>query len=154
MTEAPLPGLPRCVERRSRTEGDIVTPLPYAFHLLAKPTGAICNLNCEYCFFLSKEELYPGSSFRMRDEVMEAYIQQQLEAQPAAEVVLPNDPELRMQLLSPREPPALDSQKRAQPERQLERQPVQVPERSAARFFCDFVRPPGAMLSATKFIAY
>jgi uncharacterized protein len=29
--------------------------VPLAFHLLAKPTGAICNLDCQYCFFLSKE---------------------------------------------------------------------------------------------------
>ena len=50
--------------------------VPPAFHLLAKPTGAICNLDCQYCFFLSKEELYPGSRFRMTDEVLEAYIQQ------------------------------------------------------------------------------
>ncbi len=49
---------------------------PLAFHLLAKPTGAICNLDCKYCFFLSKEMLYPGSRFRMSDEVLEAYIQQ------------------------------------------------------------------------------
>ena len=34
---------------------------PPAFHLLAKPTGAVCNLDCTYCFFLSKEALYPGS---------------------------------------------------------------------------------------------
>ena len=34
---------------------------PLAFHLMAKPTGAVCNLDCEYCFFLSKEMLYPGS---------------------------------------------------------------------------------------------
>ena len=34
---------------------------PRAFHLLAKPTGAVCNLDCSYCFFLSKEMLYPGS---------------------------------------------------------------------------------------------
>jgi uncharacterized protein len=27
---------------------------PSAFHLLAKPTGAVCNLDCDYCFFLSK----------------------------------------------------------------------------------------------------
>ena len=33
---------------------------PAAFHLLAKPTGAVCNLDCSYCFFLSKEMLYPG----------------------------------------------------------------------------------------------
>ena len=33
---------------------------PLAFHVMAKPTGAVCNLDCEYCFFLSKEMLYPG----------------------------------------------------------------------------------------------
>ncbi len=52
------------------------------FHLLAKPTGATCNLDCEYCFFLSKEMLYPGSRFRMADELLETYIRQLIEAQP------------------------------------------------------------------------
>jgi len=51
------------------------------FHLLAKPTGAACNLGCKYCFFLSKKNLYPGSSFRMSDELLETYIRQYLEAQ-------------------------------------------------------------------------
>jgi uncharacterized protein len=32
---------------------------------MAKPTGAICNLDCEHCFFLSKETLYSRSRFRM-----------------------------------------------------------------------------------------
>lgn len=63
-------------------------PLPYTFHLLAKPTGAICNLDCKYCFFLSKEELYPGSEFRMSDDVLEAYIGQLLATQPGPEVVI------------------------------------------------------------------
>ena len=49
---------------------------PPAFHLLAKPTGATCNLDCAYCFFLSKEMLYPGSRFRMADELLEEYIRQ------------------------------------------------------------------------------
>ena len=53
---------------------------PPAFHLLAKPTGAVCNLDCAYCFFLSKEMLYPGSRFRMADELLEAYIRQLIEA--------------------------------------------------------------------------
>jgi uncharacterized protein len=53
---------------------------PPAFHLLAKPTGAICNLDCKYCFFLSKEMLYPGSRFRMADELLETYIKQLLES--------------------------------------------------------------------------
>ncbi len=51
------------------------------FHLLAKPTGAVCNLSCKYCFFLSKKNLYPGSSFRMSDELLETYIRQYIEAQ-------------------------------------------------------------------------
>jgi uncharacterized protein len=50
------------------------------FHLLAKPTGAVCNLDCAYCFFLSKEMLYPGSRFRMADDVLETYIRQLVEA--------------------------------------------------------------------------
>jgi uncharacterized protein len=59
---------------------------PLAFHLLAKPTGAACNLDCKYCFFLSKEMLYPGSSFRMADELLETFIRQVLEAQRVPEV--------------------------------------------------------------------
>ncbi len=47
---------------------------PAAFHVMAKPTGAVCNLDCEYCFFLSKEMLYPGSRFRMAEELQETYI--------------------------------------------------------------------------------
>jgi len=53
------------------------------FHLLAKPTGATCNLDCKYCFFLSKEMLYPGDRFRMSYRMLEEYIRQLLEAQPA-----------------------------------------------------------------------
>ena len=48
---------------------------------MAKPTGAVCNLDCEYCFFLSKELLYPGSRFRMADDLQRAYIRQLIEAQ-------------------------------------------------------------------------
>jgi uncharacterized protein len=59
---------------------------PQGFHLLAKPTGAICNLDCKYCFFLSKELLYPGSRFRMADDLLESYLRQLLEAQQESEV--------------------------------------------------------------------
>src|SRR5271167_1083359 len=62
-----------------------LTAPPY-FHVLAKPTGPICNLDCEYCFFLSKEMLYPGDRFRMSDQLLDAYIRQLLEAQPEGEV--------------------------------------------------------------------
>lgn len=53
---------------------------PPAFHLLAKPSGAACNLDCAYCFFLDKEALYPGSKFRMREDMLEQYIRQLIES--------------------------------------------------------------------------
>ncbi|MEY3681451.1 MAG: hypothetical protein RL547_2064 [Actinomycetota bacterium] len=56
------------------------------FHLLAKPTGATCNLDCTYCFFLSKDALYPAGSTKMRDDTLEAYVTQLIDAQPDGEV--------------------------------------------------------------------
>jgi radical SAM protein with 4Fe4S-binding SPASM domain len=56
-----------------RPAGALLPPgAPLAFHLLAKLTGAICNLDCTYCFFLSKDTLYPGSRFRMADDLVAA----------------------------------------------------------------------------------
>jgi sulfatase maturation enzyme AslB (radical SAM superfamily) len=49
----------------------IQNSLPPRIHVLAKPSGATCNLACSYCFFLDKELLYPGSKFRMSDELVE-----------------------------------------------------------------------------------
>lgn len=61
---------------------------PPAFHIMAKPTGSACNLSCDYCFFLKKEALYPGSAFRMPDNVHEAYIRQLLEAHHVPQVTI------------------------------------------------------------------
>ena len=65
-----------------------LTDAPKAFHIMAKPTGSACNLSCDYCFFLKKEKLYPGSNFRMSDDVHEAYIRQLLEAHTVPEVTI------------------------------------------------------------------
>ena len=61
---------------------DDTTPAdgPPAFHLLAKPSGSTCNIDCTYCFFLSKEALYPNDKHRMSEATLEAYIRQLLEA--------------------------------------------------------------------------
>lgn len=59
---------------------------PRSFHLMVKPTGAVCNLDCTYCYYLSKESLYPGSPFRMSDEVLESYLRQLLRAVETPEV--------------------------------------------------------------------
>ena len=68
--------------RQEQEDIELIYPenAPEAFHLLAKPTGAMCNLDCTYCFFLDKELLYPGSRFRMSDEVLEGYIRQLIES--------------------------------------------------------------------------
>ncbi|MEJ2503762.1 MAG: anaerobic sulfatase maturase, partial [Gemmatimonadota bacterium] len=64
----PAPELPSGAERSAR------------FHLLAKPSGSACNIDCQYCFFLSKEALYPDGKQRMSDGTLENYIRQLLES--------------------------------------------------------------------------
>ena len=60
---------------------------PRPYHLLAKPAGAACNLGCQYCFFLSKENLYPARESPLMDEaVLEAYIRQLLASSPGPQV--------------------------------------------------------------------
>ena len=60
---------------------------PAAFQIMTKPSGAACNLDCKYCFYLEKQALYPETRVpRMSPEVQEAYIRQYIEAQPTPEV--------------------------------------------------------------------
>ena len=54
--------------------------MPRAFHVMAKPSGSTCNLDCTYCFFLSKEALYPDEKIRMSEATLETYIRQLLGA--------------------------------------------------------------------------
>lgn len=65
---------------------------PTAFHVMTKPIGPICNLDCRYCFYLEKEDMYAQEgrhtqpSWRMSDEVRETYIRQYIQQQEAAEI--------------------------------------------------------------------
>jgi serine-type anaerobic sulfatase-maturating enzyme len=57
------------------------------FHILTKPIGPICNLDCKYCFYLEKQNLYPNErQWRMSDEVLEEYTRQYIQSQPGNEV--------------------------------------------------------------------
>lgn len=67
-------------------------PLPqgdvYRFHTMIKPSGAQCNLDCSYCFYLHKEDLLQQPKVpRMDDSVLAAHIRQYIEAQTSDEVV-------------------------------------------------------------------
>jgi uncharacterized protein len=57
-----------------------------AFHVMLKPRGPICNMDCEYCYYLSKQDLYPNSRFRMKADLLELYTRQYIEAQRSPEV--------------------------------------------------------------------
>lgn len=58
-------------------------PAVAPFHLLTKPIGSRCNLDCSYCFYLEKEKLYTDAGgMRMKPEVLEAYVRDYIAAQP------------------------------------------------------------------------
>jgi uncharacterized protein len=57
-------------------------------HLMAKPAGPICNLDCGYCFYLEKENLFPSRNrFLMSDDVLRNYVAQNIKHEPGPEVV-------------------------------------------------------------------
>jgi uncharacterized protein len=52
-------------------------------HVVAKPMGPVCNLNCEYCFYLEKRALFGADEkYRMPDDVLRAYISNYIASQP------------------------------------------------------------------------
>ena len=58
------------------------------FHVMAKPAGSSCNLDCTYCFYLSKETLPDGpKTGRMSDEMLERFIQQYIAGVTGTEVI-------------------------------------------------------------------
>ncbi len=62
-------------------------PTARGFHILTKPIGPICNLDCKYCFYLEKQNLYPNEhQWRMSDEVLTEYVRQYIQSQPTNEI--------------------------------------------------------------------
>ena len=52
-----------------------------AFHVMAKPSGSDCNLNCDYCFYLEKQSLYHEKPVtHMDDDTLEAYVRHYIAA--------------------------------------------------------------------------
>ncbi|MGL4781114.1 MAG: anaerobic sulfatase-maturation protein [Bacteroidales bacterium] len=66
----------------------IFNPLSYPIYVMAKPVGALCNLDCKYCYYLDKEELYKNRrNNRMSEELLEAFTKEYIEAQPTPHVL-------------------------------------------------------------------
>jgi len=56
---------------------------PLGLHVVAKPIGPVCNLNCEYCFYLEKQALFgTEEKYRMPDKVLSAFITNYITSQP------------------------------------------------------------------------
>jgi uncharacterized protein len=59
---------------------------------MTKPIGPICNLDCRYCFYLEKEDMYrqegrkTGASWQMPDDVLDSYVRQYIEQQDVPEI--------------------------------------------------------------------
>ena len=69
------------------TPSSITAPPIRAFHVMTKPIGPLCNLDCKYCFYLEKEKLFPSNeNFKMSDGVLETYIRQYIEQQAVPEI--------------------------------------------------------------------
>lgn len=49
------------------------------FHVLVKPAGDACNLDCSYCFYKKKHALYPNSRRQMSPKVLDRYLRQLVE---------------------------------------------------------------------------
>ncbi|MBP7276292.1 MAG: anaerobic sulfatase maturase [Kiritimatiellae bacterium] len=71
-------------------QGRPIPPPPKGarFHVMAKPVGAACNLRCRTCYYLHKTELLGArAGQRMSEDVIEAYIRQNIEGQDYSEIV-------------------------------------------------------------------
>lgn len=65
----------------------VVVALP--FHIMAKPTGSACNLECRYCYYLEKARFTGaglGSHKRLDGERLEAFIRDYIASQDAEEI--------------------------------------------------------------------
>jgi len=59
---------------------------PVAFSTMVKPAGSMCNLDCHYCYYLDKSELYGNSQPVMSEALLEEYIKQYIEANDVPQV--------------------------------------------------------------------
>ena len=59
---------------------------PLAFNLMIKPIGSLCNLDCHYCYYLDKAEIYHGVQPKMTEQMLENITRQYIEANDVPEV--------------------------------------------------------------------
>lgn len=68
----------------AKEKSSLTDPMPQqGIHVVAKPIGPLCNLNCEYCFYLEKKAFFGlNKQYRMTDDVLRAFIASYITSQP------------------------------------------------------------------------
>ena len=59
---------------------------PAAFNIMLKPAGSLCNLDCNYCYYLDKADIYGGREPRMTEEMLEEVVREYITANDVPEV--------------------------------------------------------------------
>ena len=84
---APGRGLPGGLDRYT-VPGQLAKHGGTRFHVMGKPAGAACNLDCTYCFYLSKRKLRDGpGAGHMDDELLDRFVRDYIHSVTADEVV-------------------------------------------------------------------
>ena len=63
-----------------------LAPFASPLYMLAKPVGSACNLVCDYCYYLEKQQLHPGRQ-DMSDEMLEQFTREYIQAQTMPQVL-------------------------------------------------------------------
>ena len=70
---------------------EIQTPFSRPLYVMAKPASSLCNLNCRYCYYLEKNNLYkndsPRQRFIMDDDLLERFVRDYIAAQTMPQVL-------------------------------------------------------------------
>lgn len=66
--------------RRTITLGDVLNKQRAAYSTMIKPVGSLCNLDCHYCYYLDKANLYPQIPMRLDDALLEKYIAEYIQS--------------------------------------------------------------------------
>ncbi len=59
---------------------------PVAFNVMIKPAGSLCNLDCRYCYYLDKADIYGGVEPRMSLQMLETCVREYIQANDVPEV--------------------------------------------------------------------
>ena len=59
---------------------------PKAFNIMMKPAGSLCNLDCCYCYYLDKADIYGGHEPKMSEDMLEKAVKSYIEANDIEEV--------------------------------------------------------------------